>query len=99
MSVTSDGAMPLVHEVYDGNATADLLHPANHARLRKLLQRADFIYVADCKLATEDNLRKITACEGLFVSVMPRTWKKDTAFREAGAHRQGQVDTRIILAE
>lgn len=82
MSVTSDGAVPLVHEIYDGNQTDDRLHPSNHAQLRKLLKRSDFIYVADCKLATEDNLRKITACGGLFVSIMPRSWKEDKAFRE-----------------
>jgi transposase len=96
MSVTSDGAVPLVHAVYDGNATDDRLHPANHARLRKLLQRSDFIYVADCKLATEDNLRKITACGGLFVSVMPRTWKEDTVFRDQV--RTGKVKWRHLLS-
>lgn len=62
MSVTADGAVPLVHEIYNGNQTDDRLHPANHRRLRRLLQRSDFIYVADSKLATDDNLRKITAC-------------------------------------
>lgn len=95
MSVTSDGAVPLVHEIYDGNQTDDRLHPANHARLRKLLKRSDFIYVADCKLATEDNLRKITACEGLFVSVMPRSWKEDKAFRERV--RKGGVEWAHLL--
>ena len=96
MSITSDGAVPLVHEVYDGNKTDDRLHPANHARLRKLLLRSDFIYVADCKLATEDNLRKITACGGLFVSVMPRSWKEDKAFREHV--RTGKVKWAHLLS-
>ena len=53
MSVTGDGAVPIAHQIYDGNQTDDRLHPANHRALQKLLQRADFIYVADCKLATE----------------------------------------------
>ncbi|MFV1976515.1 MAG: IS1634 family transposase [Candidatus Scalindua sp.] len=96
MSVTVDGAVPLVHEIYDGNQTDDRLHPANHRRLRRLLQRSDFIYVADSKLATDDNLRKITACGGLFVSVMPRTWKEDKMFRDKV--RKGKVKWKHILS-
>ncbi len=96
ISVTSDGAVPLVHEIYDGNQTDDRLHPANHSRLRKLLQRSDFIYVADCKLSTDDNLRKITGCGGLFVSVMPRSWKEDKAFREQV--RNGRVKWAHLLS-
>ena len=81
MSTTADGSVPLVHQIYNGNQTDDRLHPNNHYALRQLLHRSDFIYVADCKLATEHNLRKITACGGRFVTVMPRTWKEDALFR------------------
>ncbi len=96
MSVTSDGAVPLIHEIYNGNQTDDRLHPVNHKRLRKLLQRSDFIYVADSKLATDDNLRKITACGGLFVSVMPRTWKEDKLFRDKV--RKGKIKWLHLLS-
>ena len=82
LSVTADGAVPISHRVYSGNQTDDRLHPANHRALQKLLQRVDFIYVADCKLATEENLQKISAWHGRFVSVMPRTWSEDEQFRE-----------------
>jgi transposase len=82
LSVTADGAVPLFHRIYSGNQTDDRLHPANHRALQRLLQRVDFIYVADCKLATEENLQKLSAWNGLFVSVMPRTWSEDQQFRE-----------------
>lgn len=82
LTVSADGAIPLVHKIYDGNQTDDKLHLDNHQRLRKLLGRSDFIYVADCKLATSENLQKISAFEGRFVSIMPRTWKEDRKFRE-----------------
>ena len=95
LSVCADGAVPLTHTIYDGNQTDDRLHPANHQRLRQLLGQSDFIYVADCKLATADNLRKITACGGRFVTVMPRTWKEDKSFR---AHvREGRVAWTALL--
>ena len=57
LNVTADGAVPISHKIYDGNQTDDRLHPANHKALQKLLKRVDFIYVADSKLATEENLR------------------------------------------
>lgn len=82
MSVTADGSVPLVHKIYSGNQTDDRLHPENHRRLCRLLGMVEFIYVADCKLATEENLGRIAGCGGRFVSVMPRTWKEDRDFRD-----------------
>ena len=96
LSVTGDGAIPIWHQIYDGNQTDDRLHPANHRALQKLLQRVDFIYVADCKLATAENLRKISTWGGLFVSVMPRTWKEDEQFRNKV--RGGAVKWKHILS-
>jgi transposase len=90
LSVTADGSVPLVHQVYSGNQTDDRLHPQNHQRLCRLLQRADFIYVADCKLATEENLRRLAGFGGRFVSVMPRTRKEDSAFRQQVREKQVQ---------
>jgi transposase len=96
LSVTADGAVPLTHQVYAGNQTDDRLHPDNHQRLRRLLQRADFVYVADCKLATQDNLHRLAGCGGRFVSVMPRTWKEDIAFRRLV--RQNQIQWSHLLS-
>jgi transposase len=96
LNVTADGSVPILHQIYNGNQTDDRLHPANHKRLQKLLQRVDFIYVADCKLATEENLQKISAWGGLFVSVMPRTWKEDEQFRNKA--RKGKIKWKHILS-
>ena len=95
-SVTADGSVPLVHKVYNGNQTDDRLHPENHKRLCRLLDRVDFIYVADCKLATQENLRRIAGCGGRFVSVMPRTWKEDAVFRKQV--REGKVQWDRLLS-
>jgi transposase len=96
LSVSADGSVPLVHKIYDGNQTDDRLHPENHQRLRQLLKGSDFIYVADCKLATTDNLRLISSCGGRFVSVMPRTWKEDALFRQCV--REGKVHWTHLLS-
>ena len=96
LSVTADGAVPLVHQVYDGNQTDDRLHPANHQRIAKLLGRTDFTYVTDCKLVTDDNLKKIVGSGGFFVSVMPRTWKEDKEFRELV--KAGKIQWELLLS-
>jgi transposase len=96
LNVTADGAVPLSHRIYDGNQTDDRLHPANHQALQKLLGRADFIYVADCKLATKENLQKLSAWHGRFVSVMPRSWKEDESFRRRV--RQGKIQWKHLLS-
>ncbi len=96
LSVTADGSVPLLHQIYPGNQTDDRLHPDNHQRLRRLLQRADFIYVADCKLATEENLRRLDAVGGRFISVMPRTRREDRRFRQQV--RTGQIQWEHLLS-
>ena len=97
LSVTADGSVPLNHQIYAGNQTDDRLHPDNHKRLRQLLERSDFIYVADCKLATDDNLTKIDTCGGLFITVMPRTWKEDWQFRQDA--RQKKIQWKHLLSK
>jgi transposase len=83
LNVTSDGAVPVSHGVWSGNQNDDTLHRGNFDALRDLLQKDDFIYVADCKLASKENLRHIDSFGGLFATVMPRTRKEDSIFRAA----------------
>ncbi|MFH1573951.1 MAG: IS1634 family transposase [Acidobacteriota bacterium] len=81
LNISADGAVPLSHEVYSGNRTDDTVHRGNVDYLRRLLGRDDFIYVADCKLATRKNLDHINSYGGKFVSVLPRTRAEDQCFR------------------
>ncbi len=81
LTATADGAVPVWHEVYSGNRTDDTVHRSTVDALRAIVGRAEFIYVADSKLCTVDNLRHIAGYGGQFVTVMPRTWKEDQQFR------------------
>jgi transposase len=83
LCVTSDGAVPVHFKAYDGNQTDDGIHLETWNRLRTLLQHPRFIYVADCKLCTEKNLRTIDAERGFFVTVVPKTRSEVGAFTEA----------------
>lgn len=81
LTVSSDGAVPINHQVHNGNRSDDTVHRGNLEELRLLLGRRDFIYVADCKLASSDNLKEIAAHGGKFVTVLPRTRNEDKHFR------------------
>src|SRR5207302_11449145 len=50
--------------------------------LYQLVGNADFLYVADCKLASVENMTHIATRGGRFVTVLPRTRKEDKQFRE-----------------
>jgi len=82
LNITSDGAVPLSHQIYSGNRTDDTVHRSNIDKLRQLLGREDFIYVADSKLCTVNNLHHIARYGGKFVTVLPRTRREDKIFRE-----------------
>src|SRR5215469_6041430 len=83
LCVTSDGAVPVHFKAYDGNQTDDGIHLETWSRIRTLLQHPRFIYVADCKLCTERNLRTIDSERGFFVTVVPETRSEVRAFGEA----------------
>jgi len=88
LTVTGDGAVPVQFRVQSGNTTDDCSHRETWDFLRKLTGRADFLYVADCKLATVENMAYIHKNSGRFVTVLPRTRAEDAAFRatvQAGA--------------
>jgi len=81
LNVTADGAVPVSHDVYSGNRTDDTIHRSNVDRLRQILRRTDFIYVADSKLCTRKNLAHIAKYNGKFVTVLPRTRSEDKRMR------------------
>lgn len=82
LTVTDDGGIPLYFTTASGNVTDDTTHRETWDLLRQLVGRADFLYVADCKLATRENLQYIHNQGGRFITVLPRTRREDTAFRQ-----------------
>jgi transposase len=81
LTVSADGAVPINHQVHNGNRSDDTVHRGNIEELRSLLGRSDFIYVADCKLASSSNLKEIAGHGGKFVTVLARTRNEDKRLR------------------
>ena len=80
LSVAADGAVPIHFKSYDGNVTDDTTHQESWTTLRGILSKSDFIYVADSKLCTEDNMKYIDTNQGSFITIVPRTRAETTEF-------------------
>jgi transposase len=82
ITISADGAVPVHCKVYDGNTTDDQVHKETWDFLRSIIGHADFLYVADSKLCTRENMSHIASAPGRFLTVMPRTRAEDSWFRE-----------------
>lgn len=82
LSVSADGAVPLSYCVASGNVSDDSTHVPTWNQLRELLGRDDFLYVADCKLATASAMGHIDANHGRFVTVLPANRNEVTWFTQ-----------------
>jgi len=82
LNITEDGHVPLGYQLYDGNHADVTTHIPNWQHLRELLDREDFVYVADSKLCAEENLRTIAANGGRFITVVPRNLREVKDFLE-----------------
>jgi transposase len=82
ITITADGAVPVHCKTYDGNTSDDQVHLDTWAFLRQIIGHSDFLYVADSKLCTRENMNHIADQHGRFLTVMPRTRAEDGWFRD-----------------
>src|SRR4051794_16996595 len=81
LTITSDGNVPVYFSSASGNTVDDRTHIGTWDLLCELIGGADFLYVADCKLASSENLAHIAVRGGRFVTVLPRGRAEDITFR------------------
>jgi len=82
LSISSDGAVPVHQKSYSGNRTDDKTHIETWTILRSITVDPDFLYVADSKLCTDEQLRYIVAHGGRAITIIPETWDEATSFKE-----------------
>jgi transposase len=80
LNITSDGHVPLSYKLFDGNTNDNVTHIPNWNGLRILLEKEDFIYVADCKLCSHKNLTHIAQNGGFFITIVPKDRKEVKQF-------------------
>lgn len=81
LTVNADGNIPVAFRCTDGNTSDSRTHIETWNTLRTLAGRADFLYVADSKLCSRENMDTIDRAGGRFVTVMPRNRREDQEFR------------------
>jgi hypothetical protein len=84
LTVSADGAVPLAHRLLDGNTNDDQTHITTWDGLVALVGSPGFLYVADCKLATREQMSHIDSHHGRFLSILPRSRAEDPQIRDWG---------------
>lgn len=82
LTTSADGGVPVQFRCADGNVSDAVTHVETWDALRAVAGRPDFLYVADSKLCTRENMDHIDLKGGRFVTVMPRTRLEDADFRK-----------------
>lgn len=71
LSVSNDSGFPLFQQAYDGNTSDVKTYVEQWQNLIDLLGRQDFLYVADCKLLSVENMFHIHENNGFFLAPAP----------------------------
>jgi transposase len=82
LTMSADGNIPVAFRCADGNASESRSHIETWNTLRAVAGRSDFLYVADSKLCSRQNMQEIERAGGRFVTVMPRSRLEDEEFRQ-----------------
>lgn len=90
LTICADGAVPITYRMVDGNTEDSTTHTATWQRCCKVAGTTLFLYVADSKLATRDNMDHIANNGGRFLTILPKTRTEEGAGRAWIA--QGEVD-------
>jgi transposase len=81
LSSSADGGIPVQFRCGDGNSNDAKTHIETWEALRKVAGTVSFLYVADSKLCTRENMDHIDKAGGRFVTVLPRSRLEDSEFR------------------
>lgn len=82
LTTSADGTIPVWGSTDHGNTVDDQTHITTWNTLRRLVGNAHFLYVADAKLCTRENMAHIARGGGRFLTVLPKTRREDGWFRD-----------------
>ena len=82
LTVSSDHSVPVHYMALDGNTPDSHTHIDTWNFLRDLSGGPDFIYVADSKLCSKENMKYINENHGKFITLLPATRSENSWFHE-----------------
>jgi transposase len=71
LAVSADGGVPVLWQAQDGNRADVSTYVEYWLKVKDVVGRSDFLFVGDCKLATQDNLVTIIQQQGRFLAPLP----------------------------
>ena len=83
MAVSSDSGFPLFQKAYNGNTADVTTYVEQWNNLIDLLDRRDFLFLGDCKLASCENMVYIHNNDGYFICPAPMYESYKTPFHQA----------------
>jgi transposase len=83
LSVSCDHAFPLFQKAYSGNTADVKTYVEQWHKLIDVLDSHDFLYIADSKLITHENMAHIADNDGFFIAPAPMYKAYKTTFEQA----------------
>ena len=81
LSISADGAVPVHYKSYPGNRNDDTTHIETWDTLAEIVQKPNFLYVADCKLCSDSQLSHIVEKGGRAITNIPENWSEVVDFK------------------
>jgi transposase len=97
LTISGDGGIPVYFRAASGNTSDDTTHIESWNMVRELVGHSDFLYIADCKLVSTENLQYIHAQQGRFLSLLPKTRREDAEFRRRLREGTSSVRWRTLF--
>jgi len=82
LTTSAESGIPVQFRCLAGNTNDSETHRETWKALRDVAGRSDFLYVADSKLCSRENMDFIDRQRGRFVTVLPRSRLEDKEFRK-----------------
>ncbi|MHB1493407.1 MAG: IS1634 family transposase [Thermoplasmataceae archaeon] len=82
LTVSSDHSVPVHYMALDGNTPDSNTHIDTWNFLKEISGRTDFLYIADSKLCSRENMRYIDEYGGRFITILPSTRSEVSWFHE-----------------
>jgi transposase len=82
LTTSAESGIPVQFRCLAGNTNDSDTHIETWKTLRDVAGRSDFLYVADSKLCSRENMDFIDRQRGRFVTVLPRSRLEDSEFRK-----------------
>lgn len=92
LAVTADGAVPVLHRAYDGNAGEVTQVVAAMTALTTMAAPRDFLLVGDSKLVSYNNLAAMTGAGVTFLAPASKTYVPATVLATLDIHAAAEVD-------